>query len=420
VNRRQFLLAGGALGLSAFPLSLEDGLWNPCLDGLPKSLADYDIVRAAWEGIEPAAFWDCHVHLIGVGDSNGGLWISPSMRSLWHPLQSLQRMFYQNASCAEREGHVDEDFLARLRRLQAELPVGNKIMLLAFAHHLDESGAIDLESSAYYASNAAARDAARRYPAQFEWIASIHPYDPECVTRLEAAVRDGARAVKWLPSAMGIDPAAMRCDPFYEALARLDVPLLSHGGKELAVHGGARDAFNNPLRLRRALDHGVRVIVAHCASLGRYPDIDHGAAGESVEAFSLFTRLMDEPRYEKLMFGDISAVTQANRAGPALHTLLERDDWHGRLVNGSDYPLPGVVPLFSPAGLAEQGLVSAEQAKLCSEIRRYNPLLFDFVLKRCLRSRGKGFRPGVFESRRLFAARRQASAGPRSSGDSRA
>lgn len=406
MNRRQFLLAGGALGLSAFPLSLEEGLWNPCLDGLPKALADHDIVRAAWNGIDPRAYWDCHVHLIGVGDSNSGLWITPAMRSLWHPIQFLQRAFYQNAGCAEREGHVDEDFLTRLLRLQAELVPGNKIMLLAFAHHHDEGGAVDLASSAYHASNAAARDVVRRWPENFEWIASIHPYHPDCLRQLEDAVRDGARAVKWLPSAMGIDPASLRCDPFYEALARLDVPLLSHGGKELAVHGGAHDEFNNPLRLRRALEHGVRVVVAHCASLGTYPDIDRGKDAAPVEAFTLFARLMDEPRYEKLMYGDLSAVTQVNRLGPALNTVLERDNWHERLVNGSDYPLPGVVPLFSLTRMTEQGFITEAQARLCSEIRRYNPLLFDFVLKRCLRSRGKGFAPGVFESRRLFTSRK--------------
>jgi len=406
VNRRRFLMTGGALGLSAVSLSLEDGLWNACLDGLPQALAGHDIVRAAWEGVDPAAFWDCHVHLIGIGDSNPGLWIAPAMRSLWHPIQYLQRVFYQNASCAEREGHVDADFLARLMRLQAELAPGNKIMLLAFAHHHDDGGAVDLASSAYHASNAAARDIVRRYPERFEWIASVHPYHPDSVMQLEAAVNDGARAVKWLPSAMGIDPASSRCDPFYEAMARLDVPLLSHGGKELAVHGGAHDEFNNPLRLRRALDHGVRVVVAHCASLGTYPDIDRGASSPPVESFVLFTRLMNEPRYEKLVFGDLSAVTQVNRLGPALNTLLERAEWHARLVNGSDYPLPGVVPLFALSRMAEARLISGAQAALCEQIRRYNPLLFDFVLKRCLRSRGRGFAPGVFESRRLFAPRR--------------
>jgi mannonate dehydratase len=36
------------------------------------------------------------------------------------------------------------------------------------------------------------------------------------------------------------------------------------------------------------------------------------------------------------------------------------------------------------------------------EIRRYNPLLFDFVLKRSLNVNEKRLSPVVFESRRVF------------------
>ena len=37
--------------------------------------------------------------------------------------------------------------------------------------------------------------------------------------------------------------------------------------------------IGNPLRLRRALDAGVRVVVAHCASMGQDRDLDAGANG---------------------------------------------------------------------------------------------------------------------------------------------
>ena len=66
---------------------------------------------------------------------------------------------------------------------------------------------------------------------------------------------------------MGIDPQSPRCDRFYAALAAANLPIISHAGRELAVAGGNQD-FGNPLRLRHALDHGVRVVLAHCASDG--------------------------------------------------------------------------------------------------------------------------------------------------------
>ena len=404
-----FLLGAGGLGLLAARFWPDEGLFNPCVPGpLPQPLADHELVTAAWEGVDPRRFWDCHVHIVGVGDGGTGVWIAPRMRNPLHPIQYAQRVFYQNSVCAEREGSVDADALVRLVQLHGDFRPGAKLMLLAFERRYDELGRLDLERTSYHAPNAYARDVARRYPDKFEWIASIHPYRPDAVEVLGQAARDGARAVKWLPSVMGMDPASARCDRFYEALVRHNLPLLTHGGEELAVYSGAGQELNNPLRLRRALGHGVRVVVAHCATIGANIDRDRGPNGPKAESFALFARLMDEPRYERLLFGDISAVTQVNRLGPALATLIERADWHPRLVNGSDHPLPGVMPLFSMRRLVDAGYILPSEAKTLSAIRRYNPLLFDFVLKRHLKAGGRRFGAGIFESRRVFAPVRAA------------
>ena len=77
-----------------------------------------------------------------------------------------------------------------------------------------------------------------------------------------------------------------------------DLPLISHAGLERAVLGREAHDYGNPLRLRRALDAGVRVVVAHCASMGEDRDLDQGANGPYVDSFALFARLMDEKRYE--------------------------------------------------------------------------------------------------------------------------
>jgi mannonate dehydratase len=47
----------------------EQGFWNPCRADLPRRLADHELVKRAWEGIDAAQFWDSHAHLIGTGDS---------------------------------------------------------------------------------------------------------------------------------------------------------------------------------------------------------------------------------------------------------------------------------------------------------------------------------------------------------------
>jgi predicted TIM-barrel fold metal-dependent hydrolase len=226
-------------------------------------------------------------------------------------------------------------------------------------------------------------------------VASIHPYDPRALQRLESAAARGVRAIKWLPSAQNIDPADARCDAFYARLAALGIPLITHGGDERAVKGFG-EQLGNPLRLRRPLDAGVKVVVAHCASLGSA----HGEAGE-VSNFELFAQLMADARYNDNLYGDISAITQFNRM-EVITPLLANRDWHQRLLNGSDYPLPGVVPLVSLQGLVNAQLLDASAVEPLAQLRDYNVLLFDFVLKRSLRKDGQGFAGSVFETAPFF------------------
>jgi mannonate dehydratase len=194
--------------------------------------------------------------------------------------------------------------------------------------------------------------------------------------------------VKWLPNAQNIDPASEKCDAFYDALAKAGLPLLTHAGEEQAVDAEEAQKLGNPLRLRRALDHGVKVIVAHCASLGKGEDLDDPAKPE-VEAFDLFVRMLGEEKYRGLLYGDISAVTQFNRCGK-LKTLLEREDLHPRLIYGSDYPLPAINALVRTGPLESLGLITAEQRRALNEIDRHNPLLFDLVSKRMVSHKRHG------------------------------
>ena len=400
MDRRHFLTLLAGLGGTA--CGTGPVLVNPCLPArLPESLANHDLVRQAFAGLRPDHIWDGHVHLLGLGDSGSGAWVSPHLQSLHHPLQYTQLRFYLNASCAEK-ARTDLSFIERLLALKQGYPAGSRFMLLAFDYTYGESGSRRLDLSAYHTPNVWAARLHREYPGEFEWIASVHPYRADALEALELAHKSGARAVKWLPPAMGINPGAARCDDFYAALVRTGLPLLVHAGEEKAVHGSGRQDFGNPLLLRRPLEHGVKVIVAHCASLGQGRDLDRGAEGRLRSNFTLFARLMNETRYEGNLFGEISAVIQRNRTGSVLKTLLETDVWHRRLVNGSDYPLPGVIPLISLGRLYNQGFLGEAEAQVLKEVRKHNAILFDFMLKRSLRSGGKGFSPAIFESRRVY------------------
>ena len=326
------------------------------------------------------------------------------MHSILHPKQYLQFKFYLNAACADAE-NVDNSFLNHLLTLHKELPQGVRLLLLAFDYSYNENGQRQKSHSAFHTPNLHAASIASQHPQQFEWIASIHPYREDCVNAVFDAAKNNARAVKWLPPAMGMDPSSSLCDRFYAAMKESNLPLLVHAGEEKAVHGANTHSFGNPLLLRRPLSQGVRVIVAHCASLGESPDLDIGKNGPMLANMALFARLMNEKEYEGLLFGEISAMTQVNRLGPALETLLTNQEWRPRLINASDYPLPAVMPLFSLRKMLKLNYITKAQAQVLGEVRKYNALLFDLLLKRLLRVDGLGLQDVVFSSRRVFEMR---------------
>ena len=411
MNRRQFLL-GASVSIGALAVSgvvsagakfwPDAGFSNPCLSGLPDDLKTHPLMQQIWAGIDVAQVWDCHVHLVGTGDSasnknSDDAWFNPNMDSYLHPVLKAQKHFYMNGGCIT-PGNIDNSFVARLAQISAEMPTGFKSLLFAFDWFRDAQGRPIKQQSIFHIPNEYAAKIASEYSQQFEWVCSIHPYRPDAVDALEAAKAQGARAIKWLPSGMGIDPANPKCDVFYKKAAQLNMPIISHTGAESAVQGGEQ-AYGNPLRMRRALDNGVRVVLAHCASEGHDEDTDNG--NKRVKSIDLFTRMMDTPDYKHLAFGEISALTLINHAA-AIKPILARSDWHNRLLNGSDYPLPGIFPLINVTQLVQMDLLKPEHVAFLNQAKTYNPLLFDFAIKRLLQLDGVGFSKQVFETRRFF------------------
>ena len=100
-------------------------------------------------------------------------------------------------------------------------------------------------------------------------------------------------------------------------------PLAHSQSRSARLHGSPAP----PERLRLPLSLGVTVITAHAASSGS----NQGEANHL-----RFLRLAGE--YPNL-YADISALTQLNRPGH-LTRLLAHRELHGRLLYGTDMPLP--------------------------------------------------------------------------------
>jgi predicted TIM-barrel fold metal-dependent hydrolase len=362
------------------------------------SVESSDLVKRAFDDIDSEKLVDHHVHVAGLGVGGTNTFVNAKMRTWRHPFHRLKFKVYMSSAGAVDEDKADPQVVDRLVRLVGHIRGHGKHRLLAFDKHYRRDGSVNLEKTEFYVPNEYVFELAERHPDLFIPNISVNPYRPDAIAELEKWARRGARVVKWLPNAMGIDPSDPKCDPFYQKMKELDLILLSHGGEEKAVEAEEDQKLGNPLLLRRALDHGVKVIVAHCAGLGTNEDLD-SKDREQRDNFDLFMRLMDEKRYEGLVFGEISAMTQFNRS-EKLQTILEREDLHERIVNGSDYPLPAVNILIRTRPLVKQGYLNNSEGKCLKEIYDYNPLLFDFVLKRSLKhpQTGKRLPAAVFMS----------------------
>lgn len=217
--------------------------------------------------------------------------------------------------------------------------------------------------------------------------ASINPYRSNAIDLLEEAKDNGAVLIKWIPSTMYIDPSDEKIIPFYKKMIELNLPLLTHAGKERSFRW-ARDSFSDPEKLKLPLDLGVTVIAAHVASSGR---------GDFKKLLGLFRN----PAYRHNLFADISAITQFNRI-LRVKNILNDKTFNGRLLYGTDWPLIDVqmpilkikltpfylYPLFTP--LKWRQVAELNQIK--------NSFDQDITLKKLLGFRDEDFR----QSERLF------------------
>jgi predicted TIM-barrel fold metal-dependent hydrolase len=371
------------------PSDMESGL----------SPATKELVARAYSDVNPAKLLDYHVHIVGLGEGGSGCCVNSNMLSWKHPYDRLKFLAYRSASGIDDETKAESQFLGRLVALARRH--SGRFLLLAFEKHYGADGREVPEKTEFHVPNDYARKAAAEHPDILIAACSVHPYRADAVAELDRCAAHGTRIVKWLPNAMGIDPSDPRCRPFYEKIRELDMVLLSHGGEEKAVDAEEDQRLGNPLLLRAALDAGVKVIVAHCAGLGDDEDLDDPAR-RRVPSWQLFLRMMDEPRWRGLLFGDISATTQANRTPEPLATLIRREDLHSRLVNGSDYPLPAINVVIRTSKLESLGMITSEERRALNELYDVDPLVFDYVLKRTLCVRDADgtehrFAPSVFE-----------------------
>jgi predicted TIM-barrel fold metal-dependent hydrolase len=265
---------------------------------------------------------DCHVHALAATPGHG--YLSGYLRKRPNVLATRVRLHISLFGSDEK---IERDFEDRLARTVNETPELDAAVALAFDRVYAEDGTPDDANTHLSVTNEYAAELSRRHP-KLLFGASVHPYRPDAIAELERCVAAGAVLVKWLPLVQGMDPAADRCRPFYEALAHHRLPLLCHTGGELSLPQKFPQ-YASPELLVPALRAGVTVIAAHCGTKSNPFGTDY---------LPVFLRMAKE--YEQL-YGDTAALNIPTRSYAFPH-LLKDEAVRQKVVHGSDWPIPSL------------------------------------------------------------------------------
>ena len=370
-----------------------------------------ELIRKAAKSLEKTGVYDYHVHILPrfVADSPGKA--PPSALDAFCNFEvdirssvsknrfgfSLSKLWFYTRilESATRIDHPERGDLESAQRLLALVHHFNHYLpgtfhILAMDGVYDDNGLLDPATDLYITNRFVYQLAAclnHHIPGRdpFVPVFSINPKRKDWraeFAQVTAWAKPGQRFIKWLPNAMGFDPQNPDFLPFYQAMAQKGFTLLTHSGHESTVEGDKQhQKFGNPQGFIPALDAGVRVVLAHSGRDGTNIDRFDGRRKSN---FQLFRNMMGMAKYRGRLYGDISALTLPNTL-QHLPLILDDPNLCGRMLYGSDYPLPAV-SLFNPTGkLVRLGWISPEEEQALDKIYRYNPLLFDFVLKRTIR-----------------------------------
>lgn len=327
----------------------------------------------------PAAkILDMHVHTAGIGAGDSGCFISKEMQRSYKFSIYLKSFWTDRKELAEK----GDAFVIRTisERLAKSEHVGAAI-ILALDGAMNAAGEMDRELTEVHVPNEFVARETAKYTNLF-WGASINPKRNDALEQLKWAKENGARLVKWIPSIMRFDPADESLRPFYRQLIEYDMPLLTHAGQERSFTN-AKDELCDPQKLHLPLRMGVTVVVAHIASTG---------SNEGERDTDRLARMMIQ--YTNL-YSEISSLTQINKPN-YLNEAINRPEWQGRLLYGSDFPLVNtalVSPHYYPLRL------TAKQRFAISAVE--SPWDRDVLIKQAL-----GIPPEVFaRSREIFGER---------------
>ena len=264
---------------------------------------------------------DAHCHVAVLPTKTNGCLMSERMRTSF-VARSVARAHGLPLDDAETANRMYLEEMSA--KLEASKSVARAV-LLAMDGVYGPDGRLDEVRTEFLISNDFMLGVAKGN-ARFLAGVSVNPNRRDALDELGRCAAAGAVLVKLLPNAQVFDPADPKHRPFWRECAKLKLPVLSHIGFEFSLIGQDQ-SVGNPERLIPALEEGATVIAAHGCSRGLVLGEPH------------FKTMLDMVRRFPRFFVDSSALTLPNRFGMLLK-LRGASELHGRIIFGTDYPLP--------------------------------------------------------------------------------
>lgn len=309
---------------------------------------------------------DMHVHIVGNGKSGSGCWLRPPAGIRRMMADFMLGQLGLTTSWAAEE--FDAEYVRFLLRM-VEFSSLSHAVILAHEEVFDDAGR-KLDFGSFYVPNDYVLGLAVNHP-QFLPAVSIHPARHDALDELDLCLARGAAMLKILPNCQNIDCSRPAYRPFWERMASAGLPLLAHTGGEHTVPQ-YNPAYADPATLLLPLECGVKVVAAHCGTKSGLSDPDYLPA--------LFRMMEHWPN----LYADISALNLPLRSAGLTSLLRRHPEWLGRIVHGSDFPVP-----VQPVWARLRGLVSPAQAQFLRG--EPNVLERDYQLKVAM-----GFPPEIF------------------------
>lgn len=203
---------------------------------------------------------------------------------------------------------------------------------------------------------------------------SVNPRRKNALELIDEYVRRGCRGAKFLQNYWGVDLNDTRLVPYYEKLKEHAIPLVVHTGPEYTVDSSRK--HESPDMVRLPLETGVTVVAAHMGA-GRpfhklffWRNFLRDPDTFDREYFALLELL---EKHENL-YADLSSMLMPTKARMLGH-LAKQTQIHGKLLFGTDYPVP-FVTLFNLYGFSWKERKSI--ARITNPFDRYIEVLLRF------------------------------------------